>query len=204
MSENEGARADRRTRRKTDRRVLRTRDRLGDALVELIQEKPFDSISVQDVLDRAGVARSTFYQHYSDKEDLFLSDADEFLESMSTVLSRCAPDSARVAPVRELFAHVAEARRLYDALVESGMIHDFMELAEAHFARGIKLRLAELSRSSAIPAAQRDAAARALAGALLSLLKWWIDDGLRLQPELLDELYHRMVWSGVGVAGKIL
>jgi AcrR family transcriptional regulator len=40
---------------KMDARVRRTRDRLGDAMVDLIQEKPFDSITVQDVLDRAGV-----------------------------------------------------------------------------------------------------------------------------------------------------
>jgi AcrR family transcriptional regulator len=49
---------------RTDRRVLRTRDTLGDALVELMHEKPFDDITVQEVLDRAGVGRSTFYAHY--------------------------------------------------------------------------------------------------------------------------------------------
>src|ERR1700752_2902073 len=54
---------------KVDARVRRTRDALGDALVELMQEKPFDSITVQDVLDRAKVGRSTFYSHYSDKDD---------------------------------------------------------------------------------------------------------------------------------------
>src|SRR5882762_5502953 len=61
---------------KTDRRVVRTRDVLGDALMALIREMPFESITVQHVLDRAGVSRSTFYEHYEDKNDLFLSDAD--------------------------------------------------------------------------------------------------------------------------------
>src|SRR5438445_130905 len=56
---------------KVDRRILRTRDTLGDALVELMQEKAFDEITVQEVLDRAGVGRSTFYAHYRDKENLF-------------------------------------------------------------------------------------------------------------------------------------
>lgn len=46
--------------KKTDARVRRTRDALGDALVALMQEKPFDTITVQDVLDRAHVGRSTF------------------------------------------------------------------------------------------------------------------------------------------------
>ena len=64
--------------KKTDARVRRTRDALGDALVALMQEKPFETITIQDVLDRAHVSRSTFYSHYSDKDDLLMSDADEF------------------------------------------------------------------------------------------------------------------------------
>ena len=56
---------------KMDRRILRTRDTLGEALVGLIREKPFDEITVQEILDRAGVERSTFYTHYRDKDDLF-------------------------------------------------------------------------------------------------------------------------------------
>src|SRR5947208_3389919 len=56
---------------KGDPRVRRTRDALGDALVALMQEKEFASIRVQDVLDRAGVGRSTFYEHFKDKDDLF-------------------------------------------------------------------------------------------------------------------------------------
>ena len=113
--------------RKTDRRVRRTRDALGGALMKLMHEKPFRDIKVQHVLDRAGVGRSTFYTHFRDKDDLFLSDADEFFEGMSTLLSRSRENSNRVAPVREMFAHLAEMRKFYDALVASGKVHDAME-----------------------------------------------------------------------------
>jgi AcrR family transcriptional regulator len=185
------------SKRKTDRRVQRTRDRLGDALIGLMQEKQFDSITVQEVLDRASVGRSTFYAHYRDKLDLFLSDLDEFLEAMATALSRGNDTSERVAPVRELFAHVAQERRLYNALVESGRMHDFLELAQGHFARGIERRLTELSRSLAVAPAQRAALAHALAGSLLSLLTWWMALDAPAPPEEMDEVYHRLVWSGV-------
>ena len=73
---------------KTDRRVLRTRSALGDSLVALLQERDFEQITVQDVLDRAGVGRSTFYVHYRDKNDLFLSDVEDFFEMCSSLLSR--------------------------------------------------------------------------------------------------------------------
>src|SRR5690242_3595117 len=85
--------APRNKRSKTDARARRTRDALGDALVALMQEKPFEQITVQHVLDRAGVGRATFYAHYSDKNDLFLSDADEFWAAMASYLTRRKEDS---------------------------------------------------------------------------------------------------------------
>ncbi len=85
--------------KRMDARVRRTRDALGDALVALMQEKPFDTITVQDVLDRAKVGRSTFYAHYSDKDDLLMSDAEEFFESISMALSVRGDKSDRVFPV---------------------------------------------------------------------------------------------------------
>ena len=133
--------------KKEDQRVQRTRDRLGDALISLLVKKPFDDITVQDVLDRAGVSRSTFYAHYRDKNDLFLSDAEDFFESMASSLSRFGDPSKRVAPVQELFAHIGEMRPLYNALLESGRLHDVMQLGEEHFARGIEQRLSEMPRS---------------------------------------------------------
>jgi AcrR family transcriptional regulator len=122
--------------RKMDLRVRRTRDVLGDALVELMHEKPFAAITVQHVIERAEVGRSTFYTHYRDKDDLFLSDVEDFWEAMSTLVSRRGEPSTRVAPVRELFAHVSEAHEFYAALVASGKIHDVLELGQGHFLPG--------------------------------------------------------------------
>ena len=183
--------------KRMDARVRRTRDALGEALVALMQEKPFDTITVQDVLDRAKVGRSTFYTHYSDKDDLLMSDAEEFFEAMSMMLSVRGDQSDRVFPVREFFSHITEAKQFVEALVSSGKFHDNMELAHGLFARGIERRLSELPRGRGISAAERPAIAFAHAGALLSLLTWWIDRGMRQPPEEMDQLFHKMVWKGV-------
>ena len=119
---------------KTDRRIRRTRESLGDALVELMQEKPFAAITVQHVIDRANVGRSTFYAHYRDKDDLFLSDAEDFFEMMSNLLLRPGEVSRRVAPVAELFSHVAEWHKFHAALIASGKARDVMDLAQGYFA----------------------------------------------------------------------
>jgi AcrR family transcriptional regulator len=175
---------------------------LGEALMTLIQEKPFDAITVQELLDRAGVGRSTFYEYFRDKNDLFVTDLDEFLEGMATTLVGHSDAGDRVAPVRELFGHVAESRQLYDALVASGRIHDFLDLGRAHFARGIEQRLVELTRARTLAPGRRAAVAHALAGALLSLLLWWIDGKRTASPAEMDDLFHGIVWSAVACTGR--
>lgn len=185
------------SKKKTDARVRRTRDALGDALVALMQEKAFETITVQDVLDRAQISRSTFYSHYSDKDDLLMSDAEEFFEAISTALSEHGDKSERVFPVTEFFTHLSDVQPFFKALVKSGKFQENMELARGHFARGIERRLSELPRGKSIPPHQLPAIAFTHAGALLSLLTWWLDRGMRESAAEMDELFHRMVWTGV-------
>lgn len=187
-----------RTRTKAvDPRAQRTRDRLGDALLALLRTKPLDAITVQEVLDRAGIARSTFYVHYRDKQDLFVSDVDDFLQLMGKALARGGDRSARVAPVRELFAHVAEERALYDAFVASGQLQTFLDLAQDHFARSIAGRLTIRPRARTLGAARRRALAQMLAGALLSLMTWWLARGARESPGAMDDTFHDLVDGAV-------
>jgi AcrR family transcriptional regulator len=183
---------------KGDRRVRRTRDRLGDAIMKLVVEKPFEAITVQDVLDRSGVSRTTFYAHFRDTNDLFLSDADEFLESMAMALSRFGCKSDRVAPVEELFTHIAEVRPFYNALIASGKVHEVWELGQGHLARGIEERLAQLTRGREIVRGSRTAVAHALAGSLVAMLNWWVRCSKAPSPKEMDRLFHQLVWAGVG------
>jgi AcrR family transcriptional regulator len=184
-------------RRKPDQRIRRTCERLGSALVALIQEKPIDEVTVQEVLDRASVGRSTFYLHYRDKDDLLLSQFETFLEMMSTALSVRKEQSRRVLPVAEMFAHIGSQQKLYRTLADAGRLNDFFDLAQGHFARGIEQRLAESGRLSSFPQRELGARASALAGSVLSLLRWWLDRGEKESPQAMDELFHRMVWSGL-------
>ena len=184
-------------RRKPDRRIRRTCERLGSALVALIQERPIDDVTVQDVLDRASVGRSTFYLHFRDKDDLLLSQLEKFLETMSTALSTRNERSHRVVPVAELFAHIGSQKKLYRALADSGRLNDFFDLAQGYFARGIEQRLTESKRLSKLPQRELGARASALAGSILSLLRWWLGRGAKESPRAMDELFHRMVWNGL-------
>jgi AcrR family transcriptional regulator len=185
MSENE-----------TDPRIARTRDKLGEALIALMQQKPFDDITVQEVLDRAGIGRSTFYAHYRDKNDLLMSDVEDFFGMMATLLDRRQAAIDRVAPVRELFAHVQDAQEIRAAFATSGRMQDVLELGRGILARSIEERLA--AAGVTMEPALLKAQAHALAGSLFALLEWWIDRGSNLPPEAMDAMFHRLVWTGIG------
>jgi AcrR family transcriptional regulator len=187
--------------RKIDSRVIRSRDALGDALIALMQEQPFESITVQQILDRAEVGRSTFYSHYRDKDDLFLSDLEDFFEKISTLLLDLKDESNRVVPVREFFQHVAEMRHLHATLIAAGKHRDFLELGQGYFARAIERRLETLSATHTIPAVRRAAIAQAFSGAFLSLLSWWMAQTTPPSPAEMDDTFHQMFWSGVQAEG---
>ena len=88
-----------------------------------------------------------------------------------------------------------DVREFYAALLKSGKLDDVQALARGIFARSIeeRLQLAGLQ----IDPARRSAQAHALAGSFFSLLDWWIDKGMKRDPKEMDELFHRMAWSGL-------
>src|SRR5690348_10224627 len=187
--------------RTSDRRVKRTRDRLGQALRKLMEERPLEKISVQDVIELAWVSRSAFYAHYDDKIDLLLSDMDEFLERMAMQLVLQNEQSNRIAPVREFFSHVGESVEIRGALARSDRLQDFFDLAVEHFSRGIELRLRQITSREAAQQGQPDrpVAAKkpdresgselvphALAGAFIGLLNSWLRTGQRQTAESMD------------------
>jgi AcrR family transcriptional regulator len=168
---------------------------LGDALIALMQQKSFKEITVQDVLDRAGVGRSTFYVHYSDKNDLLLSDIEDFLESFSTALKRQGASTKRLLPVQEFFVHLRDTQELHGALVRSGKMTDVQALARGLFARSIEERLQ--MAGAEIEPIRRSAQSHALAGSFFSLLDWWIDKGMKSDPKEMDDLFHCLAWKGL-------
>jgi hypothetical protein len=71
------------------------------------------------------------------------------------------------------------------------------DLEQGYFARGIERRLTESKRLGNLPQRELGARASALAGSLLSLLRWWLDRGAKEAQRAMDELFHRMVWNGL-------
>lgn len=184
--------------RKPDKRAVRSRKLLGDAFLMLIHEKAIEEVTVQDVLERAGVGRSTFYLHFRDKNDLLLCQLEMFLDMMSSLLTKRGEVSKRVAPVAEMFDHIGSQGKMYRILKDADRLNDFYDLAQDYFTRGIENRLKESGRFENISRITLNARSSALAGSLLSLLRWWLDRGAKdPTPAEMDKLFHAMAWKGV-------
>src|SRR5262249_843811 len=101
---------------KVDRRIRRTEQLLGDALVALILEKGYEAVSIKDITDRADVAYVTFYRHYRDKDELLT----QRLESIIAGLEALAQDAAvGDAEGYLIFKHAQEHSAVYRILLSS-------------------------------------------------------------------------------------
>lgn len=182
--------------RPVDARTRRTQQALSEAFVALLLDRDFDSITVQDVLDRAGVGRSTFYAHFRSKDDFLLSDAERFIGVLERRFVETA-DARRLLPLGELASHVGAYAEFARALDRAGKGRDVWELFTGHFARIAEPRLAGHTAGGMVAGLPPAVGARVLAAAAVELLRWWMDRPASLTPEQLDARFHAMAWRGV-------
>ena len=179
---------------KTDRRVQRTRGRLQKALIELIDKRDYDAITVQDIVDRANVGRTTFYLHYSNKDELFMSCHEaivsgfHFLHSLSAeaMLSPEAPPG-----ILSAYRHLDEARAMLKPIFQGQDSLLIWRRIRDRSAQQIEatLRAAFTEAGSTIPL---DVLANYLAGAQIALAQWWLEKRRPHTVEELAQTFHRL------------
>jgi AcrR family transcriptional regulator len=177
-----------------DPRIARTRRSLQDALLELARERGLDDISVADVAERAGVIRSSFYQHYADKETLLADALDAVAEEAGADLPTLVettpePPHVLVAYLEHLDANAALYRRV---LGEHGS-----DVAVARLRTRLQAIVLEgLARSGAagfyadLP---RDVVAAGVAGSVLGVLSVWIAMEPRPAPAVAADWLWRVL-----------
>ena len=171
-----------------DRRIKRTRESLHQALIALMLEVPFDSITVQHVLDRANVGRSTFYTHFRDKEDLLASGVDNLRVHLSMQSAR---DDV-IGFSRAMFEHAHEYRKVYRVLVGTPVWPRIRQSIQDMLADLI--RRAYKPRKSKVPP---ELFVHYVTSTFVSVLTWWLDHRTGLSPAEIDELFRTLVTRGM-------
>lgn len=179
---------------KNDRRSRRTRHLLGRAWLELIREKGYDAITVNDIIERANVGRSTFYAHYHDKNDLFIKEVDRVIDALHSDAHRDPRDEEWYFPSLGLFRHVGEEYQLYKALVWSSGMDLFVRQLQKSLARRIEHGMQESGKTYELPI---PVLSTFVASSFLTLLQWWLENKMAYSPEEIDDMFKRLVRSGI-------
>lgn len=175
---------------KVDRRVQRTRKLLHDALIELISEKEYESITVQNIIDRANFGRSTFYAHFQDKDDLLLFGMNDLIHSLMDGLehSDSREKDSHLFSAIPLFQHAQQQPKLYKSIFGRHGVELIVHEFKLHLASHIQEQL-EARGQDKISA---ELLSISVAGALLSLLQWWVDHNMPHPPEQMGQLFAKI------------
>ena len=184
---------------RTDRRIQRSRELLHEALGSLIRQKPYDHITVAEILDRAKISRSTFYVHFRDKDDLLTSSMRALLLGVLAMEVRATADGAEqmVAFSLPLLTHIEQHRRSAKArLGERGraILHQHLRrvlsewIVQALSSNG-NLQLSRPRRSPIIP----ELIAEHIASTFVLVLHWWLDHSSDTSSAEADKLFRALV-----------
>jgi AcrR family transcriptional regulator len=157
--------------------------------MELIGERGYDAITIQDIADRANVGRTTFYLHYNSKDELFMSCHEAIVSQFHIgLLHPLSPEelsSTEIpAEVTSAYKHLEEGRSLLYPVFQGKDSQLILRQIRDRSAREIEANLRTIftDAESSIPL---DMLANYLAGAQLALMQWWLE---KRRPHPSDDL----------------
>jgi AcrR family transcriptional regulator len=169
-----------------DRRIQRTRQSLQNALSELILEKGYEKLTVQDVIDRANVGRSTFYAHFESLDQLLLSGFEPLRTQFEDFLSRTTFDmESPWALSLTMFQQVQKQKGGYITLTH---VQKFLY---GYLLEHLKSALPK--RNQNIPP---ELLAHYVASSFIALLTWWIDNKYPFPAEKINDYFRQLVEPG--------
>lgn len=179
---------------RTDRRVRRTRELLQKTLIELVGERGYDAITIQDIVDRANVGRTTFYLHYRRKDELFMACHKAVVSEFHLLHPRAREEllSPEVSSgMVSAYRHLLDVRALLYPIFQGKDASLMLRRIRDQSAKEIEVSLcaAFAEAASTIPL---DLLANYLAGAQIALVQWWLDKRQPHTPESLAQTFHRL------------
>ncbi len=180
---------------KQDRRSQRTRHMVTSAMLELLFERHYDTITIQNILDRAGIGRSTFYTHYFDKEDVLTGIAEQMLETFSEQFSHRNVEQG-IIPALELFQHVQQNYQYFQAMMRGNAGEVLWEAAQATLSTSIEQTLTTYGGKTS-PSIPWDVTSQYLAGSFLHLMKWWLKAEMPYSPAQMERIFQQLALPGV-------
>ena len=190
---------------KVDPRVKRTRRLLRDALVSLILEKDFATISIKEITERAEVAYITFFRHFESLDQLLMDVLDEGLAELIVHIETLAQWSESPALETEgmlIFEYIGQNRDLFRVLFKSQSV--------SRVRKKVVRKIAVIFQKSCLPLARSGnqtvtaILSNHIATSLLALIEWWLDNNMKPASAQMGKVYKSLIIdSTVGALGSL-
>ncbi len=186
---------------KTDPRVIRTRRALADALVTLILERGYDSITIKDITTEAGLRRATFYLHYKDKEELLFTMLRATFDALVVQLDAhtLVPFTGEAEDTfhRIIFQHAAQHAQLYRAILNGHGSAVIVRYISAYLVDSVLVRYSKDYMTKAGGALPVDLIANYEAAVKLNLVIWWLENDMPYSVDIMVKMATRLTLDGV-------
>lgn len=191
--------------KREDRRIGRTRKLMHDALMVLIVEKGYEAVTVQDILDRADVGRSTFYAHFRDKDQLLLSGFEHlrtlFEQQQQSLLAlQQGTKGPEFNMILELFRHTGQHHKLYKAMAGKQSGEMILKYLHRYLYDMLIVPHTALMKNRKAPPVPVEITTHWIVTSLLSLMIWWLESNMPYSAEKMDEMFRKLTMPGIEVA----
>ena len=181
---------------KKDLRMERTHKILCNALLELLKDHTFEEIRVKDICEKAMVHRSTFYTHFEDKNHLLTYGLQDMINLITSLKTSKGNIETSNEIIQKVFNHVYENHSLYELLLYKCSSNTTVSIFQNQISYDFKNRLAHDTENEEKPAINLEIASQFYAGAIISVITWWLKSGMsisieRISQELTVLLQHR-------------
>jgi AcrR family transcriptional regulator len=182
----------------TDRRIARTRQLLRDALIALILERGYDTITIQDITDKANLGRATFYLHFKDKEELLTASLEEVFEDLKARIGAPSKEGMLYGTSPSaiiIFEHVAANCDLYRVMLKAQGASELLKIVREFTVKTAEERFRTiLPKDSDVP---HSMLSHYYAGSMIALATWWLENGMPHSADEMAHIFNRLMTNGM-------
>lgn len=189
--------------KKTDLRIIRTRNSIKEAFLSLVGEKGFDSITIQDIADYAIINRATFYLHYYDKQDLLDKVTEEVFEELSQLIkptSYVENNEVLISKleymIQNIFENISENIRFYYVMLGSNGIYGVNSRIQAVIKNNFKREFLLLNLQEENLSMPMDLLVEFMTSALMGMIRWWVINDQIYSPKHMSKNLVKIITKG--------
>ncbi|MGN1419340.1 MAG: TetR/AcrR family transcriptional regulator [Acutalibacteraceae bacterium] len=177
---------------KVDFRIQRTYKLLTDAMINLLNEKDFESITVSEICEKAMIRRATFYKHFGDKYELYAfiirQLEDDFKKVHSSEYDKSRPQTFYAMMIRDVLCFADQHRTIVSAVFKSSGAGRLTDILSDEIESDIYIHLKNDKANGAILPCNPKLMASMITGALVYTIKRWLVDEMDVSKEEMINL----------------